>query len=271
MSSADWRELGSGGNPGEYAGGRVDGHPRGRVLQAVRQRPTTSGLGTHLVPVREANNPLGRRRRDDHGRDAGRRNADVQVLEHDVTAGIADAQQGARAPTSSAVGVQTTTPVWGSTAMPAGWKGKSKVSVWPSGLFTVDVVAVKLADRGLRWRGAGDRGRTAGRGVELRVAEVEAGERLPGRNSDGVRSAGWLGLRPPWLSHLGDGVGARRQVIEGVMAQAVGDGGRVARVELAVVVQVEVDRPAGEARLKRDLWHRCDSCGRNANASCGCC
>src|SRR5262249_41585062 len=39
-------------------------------------------------------------------------------------------------PASSAVGTQTTTPVTGSTAMPAGWAGRSKASELPSGLAT---------------------------------------------------------------------------------------------------------------------------------------
>ena len=90
-------------------------------------------------------------------------------------------------------------------------------------------------------------------GVVLDVGEVVAGgDRAIGGEGDLVRaSCGAPGrgqsLRPAGLRDLGDRVGPGVDS-EGVIAVGVGGRRGLARVKLAVMVQVGVDRPVGEAR-----------------------
>src|SRR5581483_8969265 len=62
-----------------------------------------------------------------------------------------------------------------------------------------------------------------------------------GRNRGGPPPAGW--------QYLTNHIGARGSVREDVAPVGIGDGARLARIERAVVVGIEINRPSGQPRL----------------------
>ena len=243
-----------GPDPGDQAGARVDGHAGGALNQGVGQRVALGVLGLHLVAEGEAGDGRRRGRRGDDRRGV-EGDGDAELLEDDVSPGVLEAQDDVLRAHLGGRGIPGDDPGLRIHGHPVGLDGEVELEGDAVGVAHGDVVAVALADGGRRRRGARDHGRPGWGGRERLVAEIEPRGHLAGLDGGGIRAARRGGLLPAGLTHLGDGVSARDQVGEGVMAQVVGLRGRLVRVELAVVVEVQVDGPVREGRFDRDRRH----------------
>ena len=85
---------------------------------------------------------------------------------------------------------------------------------------------------------------------QLEVAKVETGDHLAALGQHHlVETGGGVAEEVPVGDHFTHGVGADRHAGDHVVAVRVGHGGGLLRVELAVAVEVHVNRHPGEARL----------------------